>query len=335
MPITHPLPRLNFHHLRAFWLVAREGGVGKAAEVLRVAPSAVSMQVASLQDSAGQRLFERRGRGLVLTAAGRTALEFAERIFTAGLDLEDWLGRGRDSARRPLRVGALSTLSKNLQFDFVWPLLRDSPDSVAVQAGPQDELLSLLAQHKLDVVLSSLPAGAAEAVSLEQVLLGEMAVYLVGRPPFRMPKQPFPRWLEGLPLFLPSRQSTVRLEFDTLVARARVHPQVRAEIDDMALLRLLALSGAGLALVPRIVVERELATGSDLRIERVPGLKERFFAITRATQRRDERIETLVSALQDQLASAESQTYRRIQNRTFVKGSARRAKPKSGKSRQQ
>ncbi len=296
---------LNFHHLRAFWHVARESGVARAAEVMHVSPSALSMQVTALQAATGQVLFERRGRKLALTAAGRTALEYADRIFGAGLEMQDWIGQGHASTRRPLRVGALSTLSKNLQFDFVWPLLRDTPDAVTVEEGAQDDLLLRVREHRLDVVLTSLPAGAADAPALEQVLLGEMPVYLVGRPPFRVPRKPFPDWLDGLPLFLPSRRSTVRLEFDTLVARAKVHPQVRAEIDDMALLRLLALSGAGLALVPRIVVEREIAEGADLRVERLPGLAERFFAITGARHRRDERIERLITDLQRQLAATE------------------------------
>lgn len=302
---SRPLGRLNLLHLRAFWHVAREGGVGRAAELLRISPSALSMQVKALEGALGQPLFERRGRSLVLTANGATALEFAGRVFHAALELEDWFGGGKSLVRRPLRVGALSTLSKNLQFDFVWPLLRDSHDAVTVEEGAQDDLLARLREHRLDVVLTSLPAGAADAAALEQVVLGEMPVYLVGRPPFRIPRTPFPRWLDGLPLFLPTRRSTVRLEFDTLVARAKVSPQVRAEIDDMALLRLFALSGAGLALVPKIVVERELEAGTDLRVERLPGLAERFFAITPARHRRDERVETLITAIKLQLADAE------------------------------
>jgi len=302
---TAAVSQLNFHHLRAFWHVAIEGGMGRAAAAMRVSPSALSMQVSQLEATFGQRLFDRAGRRLVLTAAGRSALEYAERIFSAGRDLEDWLRGGTGGARRPLRVGALSTLSKNLQFDLVWPLLRDSVDGVTVEQGSQDELLTNLREFRLDVVLTSLPAGAAEAPSLQQVLLGEMPVYLVGRPPFRIPRKPFPHWLDGLPLFLPSRRSTVRVEFDTLVAQANVHPQVRAEVDDMALLRLLALSGAGLALVPKIVVERELVAGADLKVARVPGLTERFFAITGARHRKDVRTETLIRALGMQLAAAE------------------------------
>jgi LysR family transcriptional regulator, transcriptional activator of nhaA len=305
------LPQINFHHLRSFWAVAKEGGLNRAAEAGRLSPSALSIQISTLEASLGQPLFERRGRRLVLTEAGRTALEHAERIFAAGRDLEDWFQGGAGGARRALRVGALGTLSKNLQFDFVWPLLREGADAVTVEQGSQDELLLGLKEHRLDVVLTSLPAGAGDAPALRQAVLGEMPVYLVGRPPFRIPRLPFPRWLDGLPLFLPSRRSSVRLEFDTLVARAGVRPQVRAEVDDMALLRLLALSGSGLALVPKIVVEGEVTAGEDLRIERVPGLAERFYAITGARQREDARIEPLITSLRRQLEAAERRGSRR------------------------
>lgn len=298
--------QLNFHHLRAFWACAREGGVLRAARVLRVAPSALSTQVSSLEESFGQELFERVGRSLVLTEAGRSVLEYAERIFAAGRELEDWVAGGAGGRHaRPLRVGALSSLSKNLQFDFVWPLLRDSTDAVEVHQGDQEALVAQLLNHRLDVVLTSLPASAGQSPSVRQTLLGEMPLYLVGKPPFRVPRKPFPAWLEGLPLFLPTRQNPGRIEFDTLVARASVQPVVRAEVDDVALLRLLALSGAGLALVPKVAVLREIDRGDQLRIERVPGIAERFFAITAARQRQDSRIEPLVTALAASLRQAE------------------------------
>ena len=110
-------------------------------------------------------------------------------------------------------------------------------------------------------------------------LLGEMPVFLAGRMASPELHRRFPGWLTDVPLFLPSRQSHVRADFDLLLAEAGVEANVVAEVDDMALLRLLALSGHGLALVSAIVVERELNSKLLRSVHRVPGLTEKFYAI--------------------------------------------------------
>ena len=86
--------------------------------------------------------------------------------------------------------------------------------------------------------------------------------------------------LKEVPLFLPSRQSDVRADFDLILANGGIEPFVHAEVDDMALLRLLALSGEGLALVSKIVVERELQSRKIKFMLRVPGLAEKYYALT-------------------------------------------------------
>lgn len=272
---------LNYHHLRIFWMIARHRSITRAAEVLRVSQSTLSEQLAELEDALGQPLFDRRGRQLHLTDAGRLALEHAETIFSTGREL---LGRFRQrgpASARVLRLGAVGPLSKNLQFDFIQPLLADPATRVVVVSGALDQLARQLQEHTLDLVLSNIPLRADQATGVFNHLLGEVPVYLVGAsaPPGRR-RGPFPRFLAGQPLFLPSHQSHVRADFDHLLAAAGVEPDIRAEVDDMALLRLLALSGRGLALVSKIVVERELRSRELGFMFRVPRLAERFFALT-------------------------------------------------------
>ena len=64
---------LNFHHLRYFWLVAREGSVSRAAAKLRVSQPTVGEQVHALQEALGEKLLRREGRGVTLTEAGARA----------------------------------------------------------------------------------------------------------------------------------------------------------------------------------------------------------------------------------------------------------------------
>jgi LysR family transcriptional activator of nhaA len=157
--------------------------------------------------------------------------------------------------------------------------LADHRTKVVVVAGALDELARQLREHRLDLVLSNIPLRADLEHNVFNHLLGEVPVFLVGGQPLGKTRPRFPLFLRGQPLFLPSHQSHVRLDFDLLLAKAGIEPEVRAEVDDMALLRLLALSGEGLALVSKIVVERELESRQIKFVLRVPGLVERYYAL--------------------------------------------------------
>jgi len=89
--------------------------------------------------------------------------------------------------------------------------------------------------------------------------------------------------LKRHPVILPTTDSSVRTGFAALVDKLGVTPHIAAEIDDMAMLRLLAREDMGLAVLPPIVVRDELAEGSLLEADRLPGIEESFYAIT--TQR--------------------------------------------------
>ena len=271
---------LNYHHLRHFWMIARHRSVTRAAEKLKISQSTLSEQLAELEDWLGETLFDRRGRELHLTDAGRVALEHAETIFTTGHELITRFRQSGETQQRVLRIGAVGPLSKNLQFDFIQPLLTDTRTKVVVVAGALDELTRQLQEHKVDLVLSNIPMRADQEQGIFNHLLGEVPVFLVGGKKMKLSLGKFPKFLKDVPLFLPSRQSDVRADFDLILANAGIEPFVHAEVDDMALLRLLALSGEGLALVSKIVVERELKSREINFMLRVPALTEKYYALT-------------------------------------------------------
>ena len=271
---------LNYHHLRHFWMIARHRSMTKAAAKLKISQSTLSEQLAELEDWLGQPLFDRRGRELHLTDAGRVALEHAETIYTTGHELITRFRQSGETKQRVLRIGAVGPLSKNLQFDFIQPILADTRTKVVVVSGALDELTRQLHEHKVDLVLSNIPIRADQEHNVFNHLLGEVPVFLVGGKMLKLSPGKFPRFLKDVPLFLPSRQSDVRADFDLILANANIEPFVHAEVDDMALLRLLALSGEGLALVSKIVVERELQSRKIKFMQRVAGLTEKYYALT-------------------------------------------------------
>ncbi len=287
---------LNYNHLRYFWAVAHDGNLTRTAERLAVSQSALSIQIRKLEQQLGHALFERRGRQLLLTEAGRLALDHADAIFATGEELLGTLAARDRRSRQVLRVGALATLSRNFQIGFLRPLLGRSDVEVVLRSGSLAELLQSLEAHRLDVVLTNqVPArDAATPWILHPV--AEQGVSLVGTPgrlgsgaaaagapndrPAVLPESALAALLAGHPLILPSLDSGVRSGFDALADRLDVRPRIAAEVDDMAMMRLLAREDLGLAVVPPIVVKDELGTGLLVEAARLPGLVETFHAVT-------------------------------------------------------
>ncbi|MGJ3263046.1 MAG: LysR family transcriptional regulator [Salinarimonas sp.] len=272
---------LNYHHLRYFWCIANEGGLTRAARRLNVSQSALSVQLRSLEEQLGHPLFTREGKRLVLTEAGRIALDYAQSVFKTGDELVSTLNERPGGTRRALRVGAIATLSRNFQLGLLRPLIGRSDVDLVLRSGTLRELLARLDTHELDLVLANAPAPRDAAAPRESRLLDEQPVSIVGRPvpgdaaPLRVPED-----LDGAAMVLPSAESEIRLAFDRICDAARVRPTILAEVDDMAMLRLLARESDGLTLVPPIVVRDELAAGVLVERARVPLLSESFYAIT-------------------------------------------------------
>ena len=291
------MAHLNLHHLRYFWTIARRGNLTQAAAELNVSQSALSVQLKKLEDSIGHALFERRGRGLHLTEAGRIALDYAETMFKAGDELVRTLAGRSGPDRRPLRIGAITTLSRNFQIDFLRPLVGRPDVELIVRSGTMGELLAQLEAHLLDIVLANQAAPREAASAAHSHLIEEQPASLVSRPP--LPGEPFrfPQDLARVPVLLPGPQSEMRTAFDRLVEGAGVDPQVMAEVDDMAMLRLFARETPGVvALVPAVVVKDELAAGRLVERCRIPQIVERFYAVTRTRRFPNPLVAELLSA---------------------------------------
>jgi LysR family transcriptional activator of nhaA len=274
------MPFLNYHHLRYFRLIARELNLTQAARKLNLSAPALSLQLKQLEESLGHTLFERRRTGLVLTEAGRIALDYAEAIGRAGDELLDVMQHRPRGGRQILRVGAVATLSRNFQLEFLVPVLHRDDVEVIIRSGGFPELLLLLHSHQVDLVLSNQPARRDAETHWHSHLLAEQPVSLVGVPKWKHRKLRFPEDMKDVPVILPSQESNTRAGFDRLLASAGVRPRIVAEVDDMAMIRLLAREGEALALVPPVVVQSEIREGILVETHRIPQVRETFYAVT-------------------------------------------------------
>ena len=271
--------RMNYNHLRYFWFVAHEGNLTRAAKELNLSQSALSVQIKTLEEELGHSLFERRGRGLALTETGRLVLDYADTIFKTGEDLLYQLAHGEESDRRVFRVGAITTLSRNFQIEFLKPLMQMENVELVISSGSFADLLRQLETHHLDVALTNNVPPHDAATPWVANRISDQPVSLVGDIHFDRRRRTLKRLLSTEPLVLPSEDSNIRIAFDGLVEQLGIRPRIVAEINDMTMLRLIAREKIGLAVVPPIVVKDELEQGILKEIAEIPNLKETFYAV--------------------------------------------------------
>ncbi|MCW0379734.1 LysR family transcriptional regulator [Xanthomonas sacchari] len=270
---------LNYNHLRYFWAVAHDGNLTRTAERLNLTQSALSVQIRKLEERLGHALFERRGRQLHLTEAGQIALDHADAIFATGDELLGTL-RQTGAARQALRVGSLATLSRNFQLEFLRPLLGRTDIDLILRSGSAGELLRALEALNLDVVLLNQAPATDALTPFVTHRLAERPVSLVGTPDRLGHAASIADRLRQHPIILPTVDNSVRAGFDALADRLGVRPQIVAEVEDMAMMRLLAREDIGLAVLPPIVVKDEIAAGVLVEGDQLPDIVETFHAVT-------------------------------------------------------
>lgn len=273
--------QLNYHHLRYFHAIVREGTLTAAAERLNVAQSALSVQLRQLEENLGIALFDRMHKSLHLTEEGRMVFDYADTIFRTGDEMLATLQNRSERFKEVLRVGAVATLSRNFQLSFLKPVIDDETIEVVITSASMGELLAQLNAHTLDLVLSNLPAKRDAGNAWQNHLVAEQPVSLIGAKKYRKRRRfRFPEDLKDVPMVLPTMQSGIRSHFDLLMQQHGIAPLVAAEADDMAMLRLLAREIDGIALLPQVVVSDELEQNTLFELYQMPGLQEHFYAIT-------------------------------------------------------
>lgn len=271
------MDNLNYHHLRYFREVAHDGNLTRTAARVNLSQSALSTQIRTLEERLGHPLFDRVGRQLKLTEVGRIVLDHADRIFGTGEELVATLQRSH-AASPPLRVGALSTLSRNFQLQFLRPVLKAEKMDVVLKSGSEAVLFDALKSLALDVVLTTEPPHSALGTDFTAHRISEQSVGIHGSPE-RLRHPTLRALLQNEPLIVPTDNS-IRTGFESLVARLGVTPRIAADVDDMAMVRLLVREDIGLAITPSVVLADEISSG---RIQTAPfdlRIVESFYAVT-------------------------------------------------------
>ena len=289
------MKNLNFRHLLYFWQVAKLGHLTRAARELRVSQSALSAQIRQLEQYLGRPLFEREGRRLALTEFGATVLDYADDIFGLGQELMATVRGGTGQPLRQLRVGAVATLSRNFLENLLRPLFGKPGLRLSLESGSLAELLGRLQVHNLDVVFSNRAVIAEAGKAWRCVRIDHQSVCLVGPPRPRGKPLRLPADLSRARIVLPGQSSDIRSQFDLWCEKHRLRIDIAAEVDDMAMLRLLARDSGAITVLPEVVVQDELREGRLQRYCAVSGVFENFYAITTSRRTPAPLLEALLS----------------------------------------
>ena len=276
------MPFLNYHHLMYFWTVAREGGVARAAEKLHLSSPTISAQIHELEEMLGDKLFERRGRSLVMTEVGQLVYKYAEDIFTLGRELLDAVKLGPDSRPGKLTVGLSDALPKFVSAALLEPAMNmDPPCSVVVYEGKIETLIAELATYRIDLILSDTPLGAGNQLRAYNHVLGEAGVTFFGSKTLAARYgRHFPQCLDAAPVFLPTRNTSLRRSLDQFFDTNKLHPRILGEFEDSALLQTFGATGRGLFPASSLVEEEICRQTGTKVIGHIEGVRERFYAIS-------------------------------------------------------
>ena len=294
---------LNYHHLLYFWTVAKEGSIARACEKLRLAQPTISGQLRLLEDSLGEKLFAKQGRGLVLTEVGQLVYRYADEIFGLGRELQDVLkGRGKG---RPLRllVGISDVVPKLIAYRVLRPAL-DMPEPVQMvcDEGTPDHLLAELAEHRLDIVLSDAPIPPTVPVKAYNHLLGTCTVTVFAAPALAARyRKNFPACLDGAPFLVPTPESSLRRPLEQWFAAQNIRPRLVGEFKDRALMTTFGEAGTGVFAAPG-AIERETREHYHVTpIGRIDSILERFYAISIERKLKHPAVVTISEAAREKL----------------------------------
>jgi LysR family transcriptional activator of nhaA len=297
-----PMEWLNYHHLLYFWTVVREGGISKAAEKLRLSQPTISAQIRQLEESLGERLFQRQGRNLVPTDVGRLVYRYADEIFGIGRELLETL-RGRP-AGRPLQliVGVANVVPKLIVYRLLRPATRGpNPVHLVCREDNAEQLVAQLATHALDVVITDTPAPTHLRVKVFSHLLGESdTAFFAPAPQAASLKRRFPQSLHDRPVMLPTINTALRRGLDEWFEKEGLRPRVVGEFEDSALMKVFG-QGAGTAFPAPAAIEADVCRFYGVRVIGRTDVRERFYAISAERRLKHPGVLAITSAARDEV----------------------------------
>jgi len=273
---------INYKHLHYFWMVAKQGGIARASEQLHITPQTISGQISLLEEHLGEKLFDKVGRNLVLSATGRLVLSYADEIFSLGGELEQMVRNLPGGRPIEFRVGVVDVVPKSIAYRLLAPAL-EMPDPVKMicKENSLDNLLAELAVHKIDLVIADRGIPTGLSVRGYNHVLGSSGISFLAVPGLAESlAADFPGSLNGAPLLVPSDINRVQSRLFNWLESLRIYPRIVGEFDDSALMKAFGQAGAGAFIVPTAIEQEVIAQFGVKPVGRTDQVTEQFYAIS-------------------------------------------------------
>jgi LysR family transcriptional activator of nhaA len=273
---------LNYHHLRYFWSVAKEGSLRGASEKLKISQPSMSTQIGLLEAALGEDLFRPRGRSLELTEFGQLIYGYAEEIFTLGGEILGATKQAPGIRSLRLHVGIVDSFPKLMSHEILHPVLDHNPPvHLTCHEGKLADLVTQLNTHRIDVVLSDEPSSPGIAGKVFNHLIGSSSITMLAMPNLvKKLKGRFPLNLDDAPALLPTQNCSLRRDLEQWFRKTGIQPRVLAEFEDAALTKIVATGGLGFIAVPTVVASDAVERYGFMPVGRTKEVETRFYAIT-------------------------------------------------------
>ncbi len=273
---------INYKHLRYFWMVAKEGSIAKASKLLFLTPQTISGQLTQLEGQLGVKLFEKSGRNLKLTQSGKIVQSYANDIFSLGNELQEVI-HNKPSKRIPhLKAGIANSIPKSIAYHLLEPVLHlDEPMRIICREDNLSTLLSELAEHKLDIVISDRAMPGSKEMKGFNHNLGKCGLtFFATQSLIDTMKGGFPECLDNMPLLLPGETSSIKNKLMLWFRNKNIFPYILAEFDDGSLMKAFGQKGTGVFVAPSITASEVEASYNVKIIGETEEVMESFYAVS-------------------------------------------------------
>ena len=297
---------LNYRQLHYFWVVAKTGSIVRACEQLNLTPQTISGQISLLESTLGIDLFQRVGRQLELTEAGRQALPYAEQMFQLGNELENVLRSHSGEQQLLFRIGVADVVPKSIVYRLIAPtMVIDQPIRISCREDKLERLLADLAIQRLDMVISDSPMPPHLDIKGLSQKLGECGIsFFATREVAQQLGTAFPHCLHGAPLLIPGQDTVVRGRLMRWFAEQKIQPRIIGEFDDSALMKAFGKSGSGIFVAPSVIADEVQSQYGVQAIGQTDAVTESFYAITVERKVRHPGIVAIAEGARKQLFTA-------------------------------
>ncbi|WP_157793051.1 LysR family transcriptional regulator [Bordetella genomosp. 8] len=253
---------MNVKQLEIVAQIAKGGSLLRASISLGLAQSIVSRHLTQLEQEWGSRLFERTGRGMVLTEFGQQLLPQIESFLQSAYQLDNAVKAASVVPTGVVKIGVVPSLANIMVPRLIDDLKAHTPGiRLSFVEGLSGLLDDLLSSGRVDLAIIN--RYGADSPSSED-LLGEVETYLVCDPRHKFAARQTIQFseLSGLPLILPSAGSGLRRILDQLGKRLEIHINVHMEAESLSVMKKVAASGAAMTLLPVSAVAEEVRDGA-------------------------------------------------------------------------